>query len=131
MCQLKWFTPLFSRICSSQEVGQVSNQTALQGAIQNMPGDHSNDHLGFLTILDKVLTVSGSAGVKSELAGLRLNQEASQKALEELQRMTQWQSLLRRSGGSKSAAKNTSAFPGPMLKKQIINMPLSITFYFY
>ncbi len=27
-----------------------------------MPGDHSNDHIGFLTILDKVLTVSGTVG---------------------------------------------------------------------
>ncbi len=53
-------------ICSSQEVGQVSNQTALrgdkEGVIQNVPGDHSDDRCGFLTILDNVLTVGDSAG---------------------------------------------------------------------
>jgi hypothetical protein len=69
-------------------------------------------------------------GVKSELAGFRLNQEVSQKALEGTRRMAWWQTLPRGSGGSKSAAKNTSASPGPMLKKQIINLPLSITFLF-
>jgi hypothetical protein len=30
MCRLKWFMALFTMICHSQEVGQVSNQTALQ-----------------------------------------------------------------------------------------------------
>ncbi len=32
-----------------------------EGAIQNVIGDHSNDRHGFLTILDNVLTVGGSA----------------------------------------------------------------------
>ncbi len=40
--------------CRFQEVGQLSNQTALQGdeegVIQNVPGDHSNDRHSFLTI---------------------------------------------------------------------------------
>ncbi len=39
-----------------QEVSQLSDQTALQGdeegAIQNVPGDHSDDRHSFLTILD-------------------------------------------------------------------------------
>jgi hypothetical protein len=65
MCQLKQFMPLFTTICRSQEVGQVSDQTALredkEGVIQNVTGDLSDDRRGFLTILDNVLTVGGSA----------------------------------------------------------------------
>jgi hypothetical protein len=80
MCQLKWFTPLFTRICRFQEVSQLSDQTSLrgdeEGAIQNVPGDHSDDHHSFLTISDNVLNVGGSAGAKSKLAGISLNQEA-------------------------------------------------------
>ncbi len=53
-----------------KEVGQLSDQTALQGdeegAIQNVPGDHSNDRHSFLTILDNVLNVGGSAGGKKQ-----------------------------------------------------------------
>jgi hypothetical protein len=68
MCRLKWFTLLFTRICRFQEVGQLSDQTALQGdedgVIQNVPGDHSDDRHSFLTILDNVLNVGGSAGGK-------------------------------------------------------------------
>ncbi len=68
MCQLNRFTPLFTRICSSQEVGQVSNQTDLQGeeggVIQNLSGDHSDDRLSFLTILDNDLTFEELAGGK-------------------------------------------------------------------
>jgi hypothetical protein len=86
ICRLKQFTPLFTTICSSQEVSQVGNQTALrgdeEGAIENVPGDHSNDRRGFITILDNVLTVGGMLGVKSKLTGLSINQEASQKKLE-------------------------------------------------
>jgi hypothetical protein len=52
--------------CRFQEVGQLSDQTALrgddEGAIQNVPGDHSDDCHSFLTILDNVLNVGGSAG---------------------------------------------------------------------
>ena len=65
MCRLKRFTPFFTTICRSQEVGQVGDQTALreneEGAIRNVTGDLSNDRRGFLTILDNVLTLGGSA----------------------------------------------------------------------
>jgi hypothetical protein len=51
---VKTVTPLFTRICRFQDVGQLSDQTALrgdeEGAIQNVPGDHSNDRNSFLTI---------------------------------------------------------------------------------
>jgi hypothetical protein len=70
MCQLKQFMPLFTRICHFQEVSQLSDQTALrgdeEGAIQNVPGDHSDDHHSFLTISDNVLNVGGSAGGKNQ-----------------------------------------------------------------
>ncbi len=59
-----------TRICRFQEVGQLSDQTALQGdeeeAIQNVPGDHSDDRHSFLTIMDNVLNVGGSAGGKKQ-----------------------------------------------------------------
>jgi hypothetical protein len=65
MCRLKRLTPFFTTICRSQEVGQVGDQTALreneEGAIRNVTGDLSNDRRGFLTILDNVLTLGGSA----------------------------------------------------------------------
>jgi hypothetical protein len=65
MCRLKRFTPLFTTICRSQEVGQVGDQTALQeneeGAIRNMIGDLSDDRRSFLTILDNILNLGGSA----------------------------------------------------------------------
>jgi hypothetical protein len=65
MCWLKRFRPLFTRICSSQEVSQVSYQAALrgeeEGAIHNVSGNHSDDRLSFLTILDNILTVGESA----------------------------------------------------------------------
>jgi hypothetical protein len=55
-CWFKQFTLFFTTICHSQEVSQLSDQTALQegeeGAIQNVTGDLSDDHRGFLTILD-------------------------------------------------------------------------------
>ncbi len=61
---------IFSRICRSQEVSQLSDQTALwgdkEGAIQNLPGDHSDDRHGFLTISDNVLIAGGSAGDKKQ-----------------------------------------------------------------
>jgi hypothetical protein len=59
----------------------------------------------------------GRPGVKSDLAGLNLNQEASQKELEGVRKMAQRRMLPRRFGGSESAAKNTSTLPGPTLKK--------------
>ncbi len=65
MCWLKRFTPFFTRICHSKEDSQLSDQTVLrgdkEGAIQNVPGDHSDDRPGFLTISDNVLIVGGSA----------------------------------------------------------------------
>ncbi len=91
MWRLKRFTLLFTRICRFQEVGQLSNQTALQGdeegAIQNVPGDHSDDRHSFLTILDNVLNVGGSAGAKSKVASIRLNQGASPYELEGVRKM--------------------------------------------
>jgi hypothetical protein len=70
MCQLKRFTPLFTKICCFQEVGQLSDQTALrgvdEGVIQNVPGDHSDDCHSFLTISDNVLNVGGSARGKKQ-----------------------------------------------------------------
>jgi hypothetical protein len=56
-------------------------------------------------------------GVKSDLAGLSLNQQASQKELEGVRKMAHRQKSPRRSGDSESAAKNISTSPGPMLKK--------------
>jgi hypothetical protein len=54
-CRLKRFTPLFTTICRSQEVSQLSDQTALQGdkeeAIQIVTGDLSDDCRGFFNYL--------------------------------------------------------------------------------
>jgi hypothetical protein len=61
----------------------------------------------------------GRRGAKSDLAGLSLNQQASQKELEGVQKMMRRRTSLRRSGGSQSAAKNISTSPGPTLKKSI------------
>ncbi len=131
-CRLKQFTPLFTMILRSQEVGQLSNQTASrrdkEGAIQNVVGNH-----GFLTILDNVLTVNGSAEAIRELAGLSFNQEASQKKLEWVRKIEWWPTSPRCSGSSKSAAKNmknTLTSPGPMLKKLKIKAPLSLAVSF-
>jgi hypothetical protein len=70
MCRLKRFMPLFTRICRFQEVGQLSDQTALrgdeEGAIKNVPGDHSDDRHSFLTIWDNILNVGGLAGGKKQ-----------------------------------------------------------------
>jgi hypothetical protein len=66
MRRLKRFTSLFTRIGRFQDVGQLSDQTALrgdkEGAIQNVPGDHSDDRHSFLTISDNLLNFGGSAG---------------------------------------------------------------------
>jgi hypothetical protein len=56
-------------------------------------------------------------GAKSDLAGLSLNQQASQKELEGVRKMAHRRTSPRRSGNSESAAKNKSISPGPMLKK--------------
>ncbi len=86
MCQLKRFTLLFTRICRFQEVVQLSAQTSLQGdeegAIQNVPGDHSDDRQSFLTSWTMSSMLMGRPGAKSKLAGIRLNQEASLYELE-------------------------------------------------
>jgi hypothetical protein len=37
-----------------------------EGAIKKVPGDYSDDHHGFLTILDNVFTVGGSARGKKQ-----------------------------------------------------------------
>ncbi len=128
MCRLKQFTPLFTTICRSQDVSQLSDQTALRGdkerAIQNVAGDHSDDRRGFLTILDNVLTVKGSA----ELACLSLNQEASYKELEGIRKIARRRMSRRRSGGSESAVKNTLTSLGPTLKR--LNVALSSTVKF-
>jgi hypothetical protein len=109
-------------ICSSQEVGRVSNQTALrgdkEGVIQNVPGDHSKDRHGFLTILDNVLTVGESAGGE-ERAGRPEPQSGCLLGAGEGVKMVQQQTSLRCSGSSKSVAKNISTLPGPTLKKNI------------
>ncbi len=100
MCRLKRFTPLFTTICRSQEVGQVGDQTALreneEGAIRNVTGDLSNDHRGFLTILDNVSLLVGRPEAKSDLVGLSLNQQASQKELEGVNE--KWRTGERRQG---------------------------------
>jgi hypothetical protein len=106
-------------ICRSQEVG--SDQTALrgdeEGAIQNVTGDLSDEHRGFLTILDNVPLLVDRPGAKSKLTGLSFNQEASQKELEGVRKMVQRRTSPRHSGGSESTAKNRSTSPGPKLKK--------------
>jgi hypothetical protein len=57
---------LFTRICSSQKVSLMGDQTTLQGdeerAIENVREDHSDDCRGFVPISDNILTVSESAG---------------------------------------------------------------------
>ncbi len=87
-----------------------------EGAIENVSGDQSDNRHRFLTILDNVLTVGGHLGVKSELTGLNINQEASQKELEGVRKIAHWWTSPRRSGGSMSTAKNTLTSPGPTLK---------------
>jgi hypothetical protein len=71
-CWFKQFTLFFTTICHSQDVGQLSDQTALregeEGAIQNVTGDLSYDRRGFLTILDNVLTIGGSARGEKQAA---------------------------------------------------------------
>ncbi len=120
MCRLKQFTPLFTKICSSQEVSQASNQTALrgdeEGVIQNVPGNHSDDRGGFLTILDNVLTVGDSAGGE-ERAGQPAPQPGCLLGAGEGVKMVRQQTSLRCSGSSKSSEKNISTLPGPTLKK--------------
>jgi hypothetical protein len=112
--------PLFTTICSSKEVGQVGNQTALQedeeGAIENVPGDHSYDRHSFLTILDNVFTVGGRLGAKSEMTGLSINQEAFQKE-PGVRKMVRRRTSLRRFSGSMSTTKNKFTLLGPTLKK--------------
>jgi hypothetical protein len=96
-----------------------------------MSGNQSDDCRRVLTILDNVLTVGGQLGVNSELTGLNINLEASQKELEGVRKIAWRRTLARRSGGSMSTAKNTSTSPGSKLKKQLkINMALSLTVLF-
>jgi hypothetical protein len=73
MCQIKRFMPVFTRICRSQEIGQLSDQTGLRGdekgETQKVQGKHSDDRRTFLTILDNFLTVGGSAGGEKRAGG--------------------------------------------------------------
>jgi hypothetical protein len=66
---VKRFTPLFTRICRFQEVGQLSDQTALRGDNCSNPEcarQSGDDRHSFLTIWDNVLNVGGSAGGKKQ-----------------------------------------------------------------
>jgi hypothetical protein len=58
--------------------------------IENVSGDQSDNRHRFLTILDNVLTVGGHLGVKSELTGLNINHETSQKELEGVRKKAHW-----------------------------------------
>ncbi len=82
-----------------------------------MSGDHSDNCLGFLTILDNDLTFEKSAGGKEAKTGLSLNQEASQK---ELEGTLKWlDSELHRGAlaAVKAPAKNILRSLGPKLKR--------------
>jgi hypothetical protein len=104
MCRLKRFTPLFTRICRFQEVGQLSDQTALwgdeEGAIQTVPGDHNDDHHSFLTISDNVLNVGGSAGGKKQASWHQPQSGGLLLELEGVLKMGRRQTVLKRSGSS-------------------------------
>jgi hypothetical protein len=71
-----------------KEARQVGDQNALQRekTIENMRDD---DCHAFLTILDNVSMLVSHLAVKSELAGLTLNKEASQKEWKVVRKMTQ------------------------------------------
>jgi hypothetical protein len=71
----------------------------------------------FLPSWTMFLLLMGRPGAIRELARLSLNQEASQKELEGVGKMARWRTSPSCSGGSKSAAKNTSTLLGPTLKK--------------
>jgi hypothetical protein len=70
MCWLKQFMPLFTRICSSQKVSLMDNQTTLQGDEEGRD-DHSDDCHGFLPISDNILTASEWAGGKEQAGYLK------------------------------------------------------------
>jgi hypothetical protein len=76
-CQLKWFKPFFTRSEAFQEVGQVgawfSGQGDEGGLSESVTGNNGNDCLGFLTILDNILTVGE---LVKDLASLTLTQES-------------------------------------------------------
>ncbi len=119
--RLKPFMPLFTTICRFHEVRKIGDQTALQeneeGAIHNVTGDLSDDCRGFLTILATFSLLVYGPGAKSDLSGLSLNQQASQKELEGVQKMAHRRTSPRRSGDSESAGKNIWTSPSPTLKK--------------
>jgi hypothetical protein len=73
--------------------------------------------MAFLPSLTTFSLLVGRLGAKSKLAGLSLNQEASQKDLEGVPKMAWRRTSPRRSGGSYSAEKYVSTLLGPMLKK--------------
>jgi hypothetical protein len=117
-CRLKWFMPLFTTILRSQEVGQLSNQTA-----GDEEGERSRTWQAITALWPSWTMFSllmGWPGVISEMASISLNQEASQKELEGVRKIEWWRTSPRCFGSRKSAAKNmknSSTSPGPMLKK--------------
>jgi hypothetical protein len=70
--------------------------------------------------------------VQSELAGLTLTltQEASYEEWEGARKIVQHRTLPKRSGSSKSAAKNLPILPGPTLKKAKNKHTLPITVFY-
>jgi hypothetical protein len=70
MCWLKQFMLFFTRILPLSGSQPAERSNALrgdeEGAIQNVPGDHSDDRHSFLTISDNVLNVGGLAGGKKQ-----------------------------------------------------------------
>ncbi len=82
-----------------------------------MTGDHRDDRRGILTIVDNVLTVNGSARGKERACRPHSQSGGLPKKLEGVRKMAWRQTLLRHSGGSESAAKNTLTLLGPTLNK--------------
>ncbi len=83
-----------------------------------MTGNLSNDCRGFLTILDNVLTVGGSARGKKQADQPQLQSGGLPEGAGGVRKMAQRpRTSPRHSGGSESTAKNTSTLPGPTLKK--------------
>jgi hypothetical protein len=87
----------------------VGDQTALRGDVEgvteNMPGDHSNDRHGFLTILDNILTVGVLAGGEERADRPQHQSGGLSERAGELQKMPRRQTSPRVSGGSTNAAK--------------------------
>ncbi len=91
-----------------------------------MRGDHSDEHCGFLTILDNVLTVGRSAGGKKQASQYQPQSGGLPVGAGGGTKMAWRRTSPRHSCSSWSAAKNTSTSPSPTLKKLKINAPISI-----